>query len=169
MEATDMSEHDKGRDPSSFTGTQDAVDGETGALGTAGTPVTTGYGVSGSTVGTGTKRKSKKQEAGAYRGPTPDSAPYDVGGRDTGDAGVLQGSERQAPVEGQYSDEGRVEANVPREREGRDVYEQSEGYVESLDRDALARPADTGAKESQGTNIAGTEDPRGLGDNTDGD
>ena len=119
-------------------------------------------------MGTGTRRKRRKQESGEYRGSTPESAPYEVGGRDSGDDGVLEGAERQAPVEEQYSDAGRVEANVPRDQEGRDVYEQSEGYAESLDRDSLARPASTGSQESQGTNIAGTEDPRGLGDNTDG-
>ena len=43
----------KGSDPISFTGTKDAIDPETGAYGTAGTPLTTGYGQSGSTIGTG--------------------------------------------------------------------------------------------------------------------
>jgi hypothetical protein len=167
MEDNNVSDQDKGRDSNTFTGTTDAVDAETGALGTAGTPVTTGYGVSGSTVGTGTKRKSRKQESGKYRGSTPDSASYDVGGRNTGDDGVLKGSERQAPVSEQYSDASSVEANVPREREGRDVYEQSDGYVEGLDRDTLETASDRGPEASQGTNIAGTEDPKGLGDNTD--
>jgi hypothetical protein len=173
MEVTNVSnerDEEKGRDPNTFTGTKDAVDPETGAIGTAGTPVTTGYGVSGSTVGAGSRRRQKKQENDDYRGATPDSASYDVGGRGTGDAGVLRDTERQSSVVDRNSDAGRVEANIPRDTKGRDVYEQSEGYAESLDRDTV-EPAATGqtggTQESAGTNIRGTGDPRGLGDNTD--
>ncbi len=66
------------------------------------------------------------------------------------------------------SDADLVEASIPREAEGRDVYEQSEGYVENLERDTTTSSQSQGVKESSGTNIPGTEDPRGLGDNTDG-
>jgi hypothetical protein len=167
MEATSVNDEQEGRNPNTFTGTEDAVDSGTGALGTAGTPVTTGYGVSGSTVGTGTRRRRKKQEQGDFRGATPETVPYDAGGRETGDAGVLQGSEREASVVDANSDSGRLEASVPRDSEGRDVYEQSDGYAENLERDQVGRTSTGSAQESAGTNIPGTEDPRGLGDNTD--
>jgi hypothetical protein len=167
-EAIIVSNEQEGRNPNNFTGTQDAVDPETGAIGTAGTPVTTGYGVSGSTIGTGSRRKSKRQEKEDFRGETSDSASYDAGGRGTGDAGVLKGSEREASVVDQNSDVGRAEASIPRDNEGRDVYEKSEGYVESLDREPVTPAEGSGTQESAGTNIAGTADPRGLGDNTDG-
>ena len=167
MEATSVNDEQEGRNPNTFTGTEDAVDSGTGAVGTAGTPVTTGYGVSGSTVGTGTRRRRKKQEQGEYRGATPESVPYDVGGRGTGDSGVLEGAEREAPVAEAYSDSGQVEASVPRDTEGRDVYEQSDGYAENLERDQVNLTSSSSANESAGTNIPGTDDPRGLGDNTD--
>jgi hypothetical protein len=167
MEATSVNDEQEGRNPNTFTGTEDGVDSGTGALGTAGTPVTTGYGVSGSTVGTGSRRRRKKQEQGDYRGATPETVPYDAGGRETGDAGVLQGSEREASVVDANSDSGRLEASVPRDSGGRDVYEQSDGYAENLERDQIEGTVESSAHESGGTNIPGTEDPRGLGDNTD--
>jgi len=167
MNSADRSDEQVGRNPNTFTGTEDAVDPETGALGTAGTPVTTGYGVSGSTIGTGTSGGQEREEGGDYRGATPDTASYDLGGRDTKDAGVLHGSEREPSVVDKNSDAERVEASIPRETEGRDVYEQSEGYVENLERDSTSPAAQSGTQESPGTNIPGTEDPRGLGDNTD--
>jgi hypothetical protein len=168
MEATSVSDEQKGRNPNTFTGTQDAVDAETGAIGTAGTPVTTGYGVSGSTVGVGSRRRRKKQENEDFRGSTPDSAPYEAGGRGTGDAGALKGSEREASVVDKNSDAGRAEASIPRDTAGRDVYEQSEGYAESLDREPERPTEKSSTQESAGTNLPGTADPRGLGDNTDG-
>jgi hypothetical protein len=166
MDTTDRGDEQVGRDPNTFTGTKDAVDSETGTMGTAGTPVTTGYGVSGSTIGTGSPG-GQDREGGEFRGATPDTHSYDLGGRDTGDSDVLQGSEREPSVVDKNSEAGRVEASVPREAEGRDVYEQSEGYVENLERDSVPPAASSGAPESQGTNVPGTEDPRGLGDNTD--
>jgi len=168
-EETNVIDNQEGRNPNTFTGTQDAIDSETGALGTAGTPVTTGYGVSGSTVGTGTRRKRKKQESEDFRGANPDSVPYEVGGRASGDAGVLEGAERDASVVDENSDADRVEANIPREAETRDIYEQGEGYAENLERDTT-KPVrkKRSAKASAGTNIPGTDDPSGLGDNTDG-
>ena len=45
----------QGIDPNSATGTRDAVDPETGTVGTAGTPLTAGYGMSGSTIGAGSQ------------------------------------------------------------------------------------------------------------------
>lgn len=70
---------EKGLDPNSATGTQDAVDPGTGAVGTAGTPLTTGYGVSGSTIGTGTRAGEREQEVGDYSGATPGADNYGSG------------------------------------------------------------------------------------------
>ncbi len=44
----DREEAERGLDPKTATKTKDAIDPETGAMGTAGTPVTTGDGMSGS-------------------------------------------------------------------------------------------------------------------------
>jgi len=162
-----VNDEEKGRNPNTFTGTEDAVDPETGAVGTAGTPLTTGYGVSGSTIGTGSRRRQRKQENSDFRGATTDTRSYDRGGRGSIDSSRLKGAERDSSTVDRNSDAGLVEASIPREPEGRDVYEQSEGYVENLERDATASSQSQGVKESSGTNIPGTEDPRGLGDNTD--
>jgi len=70
---------EKGLDPNSDTGTRDAVDPGTGAVGTAGTPMTTGYGVSGSTIGTGSESGQTEQEYGEYPGVTPASKDYTTG------------------------------------------------------------------------------------------
>ena len=166
-----------GRDPSSFTGTEDAIDPGTGALGTGGTPLTTGYGVSGSTIGTGSQEAEAAQRDDQFRGATPDTKSYDLGGRGSGDREVLEGDERTLPAETRYSDAGRDEAPAPRDREARDIYEASPGYGESVTRGGLADTAPEGAgntgvdadapQESAGTNLPGTADPRGLGDNTD--
>jgi hypothetical protein len=168
MEATNVNDEQKGRNPNTFTGTESAVDPETGAVGTAGTPVTTGYGVSGSTIGTGSRRRQKKQENPDFRGATTDTRSYDRGGRSSVDSSQLKDSDRDSSVVDRNSDADRVEASIPREAEGRDVYEQSEGYVENLERDTTPPSQSEGVKESPGTNIPGTGDPRGLGDNTDG-
>jgi hypothetical protein len=69
----------KGTDPISFTGTKDSIDPETGALGTAGTPLTTGYGQSGSTIGTGSGEGEREFKEGDYSGSTPASEDYDTG------------------------------------------------------------------------------------------
>ncbi|HET9493295.1 MAG TPA: hypothetical protein VFR15_03615 [Chloroflexia bacterium] len=166
-----------GRDPSTFTGTEDAIDPGTGALGTAGTPVTTGYGVSGSTIGTGSQAEEAAQRDDDFRGATPDTKAYDIGGRGSGDREVLEGDERTLPAETRYSDAGLDEAPVQRDREARDIYEASPGYGESVTRGGMSDTAPEGSgttgvdadapQESEGTNLPGTADPRGLGDNTD--
>jgi hypothetical protein len=166
-----------GRDPSTFTGTQDAIDPGTGALGTGGTPVTTGYGVSGSTIGTGSKSEEAAQRDDQFRGATPDTKSYDLGGRGSGDREALEGDERTLPAETRYSDAGLDEAPVQRDREARDIYEASPGYGESVTRGGMSDTAPEGSgttgvdadapQESAGTNLPGTDDPRGLGDNTD--
>ena len=180
MEAStmdDTNERESGRNPETFTGTEDAVDPGTGAVGTAGTPLTTGYGVSGSTIGTGSESGEAAQRGDAFRGATPDTKSYEMGGRGSGDRDVLQGDERTLPAETRYSDVNRDEAQVQREPSDRDVYEQMPGYGENLARGGLAGTAPEGAgttgvdadapQESAGTNLPGTADPRGLGDNTD--
>ncbi|MEO8286507.1 MAG: hypothetical protein ABI670_08730, partial [Chloroflexota bacterium] len=186
MEAITMNDDQKGRNPNNFTGTEDAIDPETGAIGTAGTPMTTGYGVSGSTIGTGSQRRQSDQEDENFRGATPDTVPYDAGGRGTGDRGILRGAEREEGVVDKHSDADRnQEASIPRDAEHRDVYEQSAGYGQNLVRDpgtgmadvevdrSLDSPPrnvpveDNDANASAGTNVPGTRDPRGLGDNTD--
>ncbi len=91
MEATNVNDEQKGRNPNTFTGTEAAVDPETGAVGTAGTPVTTGYGVSGSTIGTGSRRRQKKQENPDFRGATTDTRSYDRGGRSSIDFEPAEG------------------------------------------------------------------------------
>jgi hypothetical protein len=179
MEDSTMEDTTKepGRDPSSFTGTEDAIDPGTGALGTAGTPLTTGYGVSGSTIGTGSQEAEAAQRDDQFRGATPDTKSYDLGGRGSGDREVLEGDERTLPAESRYSDAGRDEAPAQRDREARDIYETSPGYGESVTRGGLADTAPEGSgttgvdadapQASAGTNLPGTDDPRGLGDNTD--
>ena len=140
MEVTNVSnerDEEKGRDPNTFTGTRDAVDPETGAVGTAGTPVTDRLRRIRLDGGRRLAQTTEKQEKDDFRGATPDSASYDVGGRGTGDAGVLRGTERQSSVVDRNTDADRVEANIPRDAEVRDVYEQSEGYAESLEREAV--------------------------------
>jgi hypothetical protein len=180
MEVSTMNDDDElesGRDPSSFTGTEDAVDPGTGAVGTAGTPLTTGYGVSGSTIGTGSEAGKPAHRGEAFRGATPDTKAYELGGRGSGDRDVLEGDERALPAETRYSDEGRDEAPAQRDRTARDIYEATPGYSESVTRGGLADTAPEGTgttgvdadapNESAGTNLPGTDDPRGLGDNTD--
>jgi hypothetical protein len=180
MEESTMDRNDStepGRDPDNFTGTEDAIDPGTGALGTAGTPLTTGYGVSGSTIGTGSESGEAAQRGDDFRGATPGTKSYDLGGRGSGDRDVLEGDERVLPAETRYSDEGRDEAPVQRDPADRDIYEQMPGYSESVTRGGLADTAPEGTgttgvdanppQESAGTNIPGTADPRGLGDNTD--
>src|SRR2546426_12813067 len=72
---------DRGFDPNSPTGTKDAVDPETGTYGTAGTPMTTGYGVSGSTIGTGSEEGEEEVQEGDYPGATPNTKDYSFGGK----------------------------------------------------------------------------------------
>ena len=74
-----MDVEERGLDPNSVTGTKDAVDPETGALGTAGTPMTEGYGVSGSTVGTGSAEGEREYREGDFSGATPKTKDYTAG------------------------------------------------------------------------------------------
>lgn len=184
-EVATMSDQNSGHDPNSLTGTQDAIDPETGTLGTAGTPVTAGYGVSGSTVGTGTSAGRTEQESGDFSGSMPDTSAYDGGGRGSGDL-PERVMEHDTPVEEKHGDVQANEGAVPSEPETRDVYEGGSGYSAptstiAADTDATDyyAPTDVEApptyanvemestQESAGTNIPGTSDPRGLGDNTD--
>ncbi|HYP38758.1 MAG TPA: hypothetical protein VEX13_00220 [Chloroflexia bacterium] len=190
-ESTGMSNDEtRGQDPNSVTGTKGAFDPETGAYGTAGTPLTTGYGVSGSTAGTGSPGGRETYEGEEYVGSTPDMGSYEGGGRgstDSADPAIRQPSE--PPVEDKYADKRVDEAPVQSEPEHKDVYEQGPSYGA----DAPANPdldPDTDAtqhysevsvdtpptyakvemdasNESAGTDIPGTADVRGLGDNTD--
>lgn len=179
-----LDENSNGVDNNSVTGTQDAIDPETGALGTAGTPMTAGYGVSGSTVGTGTAREGNPYERDDYMGATPDSPAYESGGRSSDDAGKMPGVERVEPnVEEKYAQPALTERDAPRTG---DVYEQGASYGESKSEKVTTPKSDlySGAsvsqapshtkldlpdevRESAGTNVPGTDDPRGLGDNTD--
>ena len=69
----------RGVDPNSTTGTRDALDPETGTVGTAGTPLTAGYGMSGSTIGTGSERQEEQHERDDFGGATPDTQGYTAG------------------------------------------------------------------------------------------
>src|SRR5438105_12530521 len=61
-----MNVEKRGVDPNTATGTRDALDPETGTVGTAGTPLTAGYGMSGSTIGTGSERQEEQHERGDF-------------------------------------------------------------------------------------------------------
>jgi hypothetical protein len=69
----------KGIDLNTETGTRDAVDPDTGAIGTAGTPVTGGYAASGSSIGLGTQAGESEHTEGDYAGTTPASKAYTEG------------------------------------------------------------------------------------------
>ncbi len=166
MEATDMADEVMGRDPESVTGTRDAIDPETGALGTAGTPMTTGYGVSGSTIGTGSARGSQEQESGDFKGTLPDTAAYDKGGRSSDDA-PDRGKSTDTRVEDKHTDVRVDEAPVQSEPETRDIYEAGASYATPTETVTSQNVCSESTNESAGTNIPGTADVRGLGDNTD--
>lgn len=203
-EVDTMNDEQTGRDPDSVTGTRDAIDPETGALGTAGTPMTTGYGVSGSTVGTGSRRGQGDYEGGDYAGATPDTSSYDRGGRSSSDAqDPLVGEPSEPSVVDKYADTRQGMAPAERDRAAHDIYEagpsygpanetyteQIQGrpqaksedadmapdenrtmYYESASPDAPPTYANTPTVETEasgGTNIPGSEDYRGRGDNTD--
>jgi hypothetical protein len=171
-EDTVMSDSDIGRDPNTVTGTTDAIDPETGALGTGGTPLTTGYGVSGSTVGTGTTEGRVESEGGEPRRPTPDAATYDRGGRGSDDEPEqLVGSEHGVPTEVKYGPLPGEDASGEEMPQGGDLYTRSPSYggdTTAARRETSGTGTGSQAQESAGTNIPGTDDPRGLGDNTDG-
>jgi len=180
-----MADEGLGRDSNAVTGTRDDVDPETGTLGTGGTPMTTGYGVSGSTAGTGSSQGRTEQESDSFGGSTPDTDAYERGGRGSTDS-PSRDVEHDTPVADKFGDVRADEAPVQSEPQTRDVYEQGSSYgspTETVAADAAAteqysdvdvESPPTYAKvemdstqESAGTNIPGTSDPRGLGDNTD--
>lgn len=68
-----------GLDSESATGTQGRTDPETGAFGTGGTPMTTGDGVSASTIGTGSNQGEEEYKEGDFGGETPGSDNYSSG------------------------------------------------------------------------------------------
>ena len=76
-----MDKDPSGLDPNTATGTRDAIDPETGALGTAGTPLTAGYEASGSTIGTGTAKGERERKEGDFAGATPNTSDYTSGGK----------------------------------------------------------------------------------------
>ncbi|MDQ6693990.1 MAG: hypothetical protein M3014_06170 [Chloroflexota bacterium] len=195
-EEADMSNNADSLNPNNVTGTQDAIDPITGALGTAGTPMTTGYGVSGSTIGLGSESASTTQEDGDYRGATPDTKGYESGGRQSSDAGAMRKPDEKASSVNNGLDAmpGSDEAPVQSEPTTKDIYEKGPSYGENNlapRGSGVAAPAsDTGRTDlyadaavdapptysetatdashaSAGTNIPGTADIRGLGDNTD--
>ncbi len=69
----------EGLDFETETGTRGAIDPSTGAYGTGGTPVTTGDGMSGSTVGVGTEQGEEEYREGDFQGPTPGYEDYEKG------------------------------------------------------------------------------------------
>jgi hypothetical protein len=181
---------DGGQDPNNVTGTRGAIDPETGAYGTAGTPVTTGYGVSGSTIGTGSEQVRDEHEAGDFVGSTPDSASYEMGGRGSDDTPTAsyRDDSSDTPVTEKYRGSMADEAPAQSDPSTEDVYEAGPAYgpevgqgkgIEvnaqssrdsdtALDSPPSSRQINSGEIDaSAGTNIAGTSDPRGLGDNTD--
>ncbi|MEO8288488.1 MAG: hypothetical protein ABI670_18855 [Chloroflexota bacterium] len=82
-----MKDKNRGVDHSNdMTGTKGAIDPYTGAYGTPGTPMTTGFGVSGSTIGVGYHIGRRIWEEATYPGgraeqATPGAYDYDRGGR----------------------------------------------------------------------------------------
>ena len=179
-----------GQDPNNVTGTRGAIDPETGAYGTAGTPITTGYGVSGSTIGTGSEQVRDEHEAGDFVGSTPDSASYEMGGRGSDDTPTAsyRDDSSDTPVTEKYRGSMSDEAPAQSDPSTEDVYEAGPAYGPEVGQGKgievnaqSSRDSDTAVDSppssrqinseeidaSAGTNIAGTSDPRGLGDNTD--
>ncbi|HEX8599640.1 MAG TPA: hypothetical protein VF952_14140 [Chloroflexia bacterium] len=184
QEESDVNENPEGTNPNTATGTQGAINPDTGTFGTAGTPVTAGHGTSGSTIGTGTAGGEQASQSGDFRGSTPDTAAYEMGGRASTDSQEsLQGDERDATVEDKYSRADTDAAPIQQDPANVDVYEAGPSYGpgtrQEVDRTDLYSNSDVDtaptyavtptddAQASSGTDIPGTADPRGLGDNTD--
>ncbi len=74
-----MNTEKRGLDTNSATGAKDAVDPETGTVGTGGTPMTAGYGMSGSTIGTGSAKGQEQHEKSDFGGASPDAKSYTSG------------------------------------------------------------------------------------------
>ncbi len=184
QEESYVNENPEGTNPNTATGTQGAINPDTGTFGTAGTPVTTGHGTSGSTIGTGTAGGEQAAQSGDFRGSTPDTAAYEMGGRASTDSQQsLQGDERDATVEDKYARADTDAAPIQQDPATVDVYEAGPSYGpgtrQEVDRTDLYSNSDVDtaptyavtptddAQASSGTDIPGTADPRGLGDNTD--
>lgn len=190
MEETTLNENEneEGTNPNNVTGTQGAINPDTGTFGTAGTPMTTGYGVSGSTIGSGTSGGQEASESGDFRGATTDTAAYEMGGRGSTDSRKsLEGAERAAPVVDKYAGQNTDAAAPQLEQNPRedDIYQRGPSYGDDASaqsevaRTDLYNTADVAAppsyattptqatQASAGTNIPGPTDRRGLGDNTD--
>lgn len=181
-----MAEDQVGRDPNSLTGTKGAFDPETGAYGTAGTPLTTGYGVSGSTVGIGSEAGEETHVRSDFKGSTPNSMAYETGGRSsTDDLGDRLSPDTGPSVLDKNSDIGRQEeASIPIEPEERDIYEQMPGYAENLKRtpgvevtstdadveaNSEAAPSERRNASGAGIIVERAADIQGPGNNTDTD
>lgn len=184
QEESSMNENPEGTNPNTATGTQGAVNPDTGTFGTAGTPVTAGHGASGSTIGTGTSGGEQATQSGDFRGSTPDAASYEMGGRASTDSQEsLEGDERDATVEDKYARRDEGAAPIQQDPGTVDVYEAGPSYGpgtrQEVDRTDLYSNSDVDtaptfavtptdeSHSSSGTDIPGTADPRGLGDNTD--
>lgn len=190
MEETTLNENEneEGKNPNNVTGTQGSINPDTGTFGTAGTPMTAGYGVSGSTIGSGTSGGQEASESGDFRGATADSAAYEMGGRGSIDSRKsLEGAERDAPVVDKYAGQNTDAAAPQREHNPQedDIYQKGPSYGDDASvqsevaRTDLYNTADVDAPPSYatmptqathasaGTNIPGPTDRRGLGDNTD--
>jgi hypothetical protein len=184
QEDSNVNENPEGTNPNTATGTQGAINPDTGTFGTAGTPVTTGHGTSGSTIGTGTAGGEQASQSGDFRGSTPDTAAYEMGGRASTDSQEsLQGDERDATVEDKYARTDTDAVPIQQDPATVDVYEAGPSYGpgtrQEVDRTDLYSNSDVDtaptyavtptddSQASSGTDIPGTADPRGLGDNTD--
>jgi hypothetical protein len=184
QEERDLNDNPEGTNENTATGTQGAINPDTGTFGTAGTPVTAGQGVSGSTVGTGTAAGEQATQSGEFQGTTPDSANYDRGGRASTDSQQsAKPDERDATVEDKYARQDSGAAPIQQDPRTVDVYEAGPSYGpgtrQEVDRTDLYASSDVDsaptyantptddANASSGTDIPGTADPRGLGDNTD--
>lgn len=184
QEESTLDENPEGTNPNTVTGTQGSINPDTGTFGTAGTPLTMGHGVSGSTIGTGTAGGEQATQSGEFRGSTPDSANYERGGRGSTDAQQSnEADEPDVPVEDKYARQNVDAAPVPQDPRTLDVYESGPSYGpgtrQDVDRTDLYAGSDVdtpptyantptdSAQASSGTDIPGTADPRGLGDNTD--
>lgn len=181
-----MDEQDKGRNLNNVTGTEGAIDPVTGAFGTAGTPLTTGYGVSGATIGTGSVADQNDRERGDFLGSTPDQKSYEMGGRSSDDAlDTKDGEPGRISVTDVYNASLSGQADVHQEPEERDLYQRGPSYgpdTEVLsntdvtdqysgsaveENPSYAALSNEQSQASAGTDIPGTSNPRGLGDNTD--
>ncbi|MEA2575419.1 MAG: hypothetical protein QOH93_2717 [Chloroflexia bacterium] len=184
QEESGVNENPEGTNQNTVTGTQGSINPDTGTYGTAGTPVTTGHGTSGSTIGTGTAGGEEASQSGDFRGATPDTAAYEMGGRASTDSQAsLEGGERDATVEDKYARTDTDAAPIQQDPGTVDVYEAGPSYGpgvrQEVDRTDLYSSSDVDtapthavtptdeSHESAGTDIPGTADPRGLGDNTD--